>query len=765
MDRDFMEKCRLLKQHFTKLTLADTETAQSRQETDIADDIINDAKKLLFYEQLDALSDQDIARLRQNSLLKYAKTLENYIPKGRKNKAYLTQPIRSFGSNLHTIPETQSENKENDEMWEETQMNLEEMKNIHEERKMKQQSTNALMKEQSEELFCTNIYANDELEDIMEQYEDYFQTSVQMTDKYYNKQRKMEDMKNDCAKYYNLRTKIDDEIEAMRRECSDMEVMMRNLHGKENRKIGKECKKVEKEVRFLEEPIQEKKEILEETDGTERRKEKVDAFKNIPELQIIPQPKTNIIQLLDIKKLQLENSDNQTFDPPLTNNEPLLKSTLTKWRNFAAVKKRDRAKSKTNTKKIENFLENLQKFKLSKSKSDLDAVEKHKNESISVKTKPKSSSSVETKVGSFEHRFKAQKDIIAMQKAKLAEQNKLIEELKLTRIQKEARESLEKAQNELQKTVQQSSKYKYRLKQPEPIIEEPADDPIGVAFSLNLSKAPKLVQLMEERAKEREDKRMLIKERKRLIEDEKKRLAEEAIERKTREESEEKQQRLERMKRQREMTRQMEMRRQWEKKRFITINQLACEHYKKKLMKNYGMKHFRMLVYNVKIKLEIGKRFYENNIIMRCYYSWKKRAQAIVAVKNDRAVSLCEYKMKLRATKGLKKVTACQDEILYEAVQRKQVAIDRYEMNLQSKVFIYWHRLICEYHIQYKINAQKAENHYKRILLFQCLHCWRSLPDVMKIQRLQNERKRKWRLRVAEILSDYDPLKCYDNTF
>lgn len=51
---------------------------------------------------------------------------------------------------------------------------------------------------------------------------------------------------------------------------------------------------------------------------------------------------------------------------------------------------------------------------------------------------------------------------------------------------------------------------------------------------------------------------------------------------------------------------------------------------------------------------------------------------------------------------------------------------------------------------------------YFRVLLFQCLHNWRSLPDIMRIERIQNERKRKWRLRVAEILSDYDPLKCYD---
>lgn len=32
----------------------------------------------------------------------------------------------------------------------------------------------------------------------------------------------------------------------------------------------------------------------------------------------------------------------------------------------------------------------------------------------------------------------------------------------------------------------------------------------------------------------------------------------------------------------------------------------------------------------------------------------------------------------------------------------------------------------------------------------------------MEIERVQNERKIKWRLRVAEILSDYDPLKDYE---
>lgn len=545
---------------------------------------------------------------------------------------------------------------------------FEEMKNTYEDRNMKQQFSNKEekiehTKEESPKM-CNSINVEDELEDMLKQYEEYFEIPMKVTDKYY-KQSKKETMKNDCEKYYNIRTKIDDEIEAMRKECADMEAVMRTMKEKEKIKIVKDCKKVEKEVRFLQEPIDN---ITEKKDNIcikekQRNKAKLDEFKNIPELKITPQAKANIVELLEIKKLQIEKTDNQTFDTPIINNDVILKSTLMKWRNFVRENKTSRVKTKSNNKKIENFLENIQKFKLSnsqKSKSDLHSSDKEKNDTISVKTKPKSSSSLETKVSSFEHRFKAQKDIIAMQKAKLAEQNKLIEELKLTKIQKEARQSLEKAQSELQKTAKLSSKYKYRAKpEPKAVIEEVVEDPIGVAFSLNLSKAPKLVQMMEERAKEREEKRILIKERKRIIEEEKKRLVEEQIQRKMQEESEEKQQRIEKMKRQRELTRQLEIRRQLEKKRFITINQLAHEHYKRKLMKNYGMKHFRMLVYNVKINLEIGKRFYEHNIVIRCYRSWKMYAKGIIAEKTNRADNLYEYKMKRKLMKSWKKVSRC----------------------------------------------------------------------------------------------------------
>lgn len=49
-----------------------------------------------------------------------------------------------------------------------------------------------------------------------------------------------------------------------------------------------------------------------------------------------------------------------------------------------------------------------------------------------------------------------------------------------------------------------------------------------------------------------------------------------------------------------------------------------------------------------------------------------------------------------------------------------------------------------------------------RLILFQSFESWRSFPALMEIERIQNERKRKWRLRVAQILSDYDPLKNYE---
>lgn len=43
-----------------------------------------------------------------------------------------------------------------------------------------------------------------------------------------------------------------------------------------------------------------------------------------------------------------------------------------------------------------------------------------------------------------------------------------------------------------------------------------------------------------------------------------------------------------------------------------------------------------------------------------------------------------------------------------------QVAEDLYDMRLQSKVFIYWHRIICQQQMTEIKNTQIANRHYNR---------------------------------------------------
>lgn len=367
---------------------------------------------------------------------------------------------------------------------------------------------------------------------------------------------------------------------------------------------------------------------------------------DVLELNIMPQCQNSIENLLQIKKMNLEdNVLTNNFDEVLivSNTEnskmELLKKSVNKWKTVITKKNNNYEKTENqplnkHNKKIDDFLQNIQKYQ-AKSKSATNVkLEKTKEE----EKKPKSSTSLDNKISSYQYRFKAQKNIIEMQKEKLQEQVKIIEELKLNKIYQQASDSLKEAQ----KTKRSLSPQK--VKQVKKKVNEENDkeenERTNQNPSLYFTKAPKIVVQMEERAKEREEKRLIIKERRRLIEEDKKKQMELVLQKKMRDEMEERDKQKEKMRVQRERVRQLEIKRQQDKKRYIELNEIAQRHYKIKLMKNNGMDHFKMLIFRIRINMEIAKRFYENNLIINCFKIWKTFTQKEICYKNELADEL-----------------------------------------------------------------------------------------------------------------------------
>lgn len=375
----------------------------------------------------------------------------------------------------------------------------------------------------------------------------------------------------------------------------------------------------------------------------ESKRNEAENKKNIPELNVIPQVQNSIENLLQIKKLNLEENETNNFDVVSNYTEnskiKLMQKSVNKWKTVITEKNNDYEKTENQPhnkyyKKIDDFLQNIQKYQKSKSATNVEQLKTQEEEK-----KPKSSTNLDNKISSYQYRFKAQKNIIEMQKEKLQEQTKIIEELKLNKIYQQASVSLKEAEKTKRSLSPQKVKQiKKKLieendikKENEAIIENP---------SLHFTKAPKIVMQMEERAKEREEKRLIIKERRRLIEEEKKKQAELVLQKKIRDEIEERDKQKEKMRAQRDRVRQLEIKRQLEKKRYIELNEIAYRHYRIKLMKKNGMDHFKMLIFRIRINMEIAKRFYENNLIMNCFKIWKHFAKKEICSKNELADEL-----------------------------------------------------------------------------------------------------------------------------
>lgn len=85
----------------------------------------------------------------------------------------------------------------------------------------------------------------------------------------------------------------------------------------------------------------------------------------------------------------------------------------------------------------------------------------------------------------------------------------------MRKINEEAKKSLETCQGIYEETIKGSTNYKYKAKLMQDDTKKLNEDEKGLHMSVSFQKAPKIVKMMEERARLREEKRLLIKERKR----------------------------------------------------------------------------------------------------------------------------------------------------------------------------------------------------------------------------------------------------------
>lgn len=293
----------------------------------------------------------------------------------------------------------------------------------------------------------------------------------------------------------------------------------------------------------------------------------------------------------------------------------LLKQYFNKWKTHH--KMASESQNESTVQKIDVLISELHRMKAKRKKfvrSNSDAVD-------AKKQKGNVAAEAKNVVGGsecFKNRFKTQKDIIVLQKAKLEQQSRIIEDLKLGIIKDELSKSLEHTKVELKQIFSKSpNKLKNKMASSGIKIEDTL-----ATFIVSSSKAPKFLQQMERRALERARNREIIRERKRLIDEEKQRIFEEALEQKRKQDEEEKRRNLEAIKeRQREELERQKIIQANKEKYFADLKK-AILFYKKRILRRcfWRLQHNVYIARNNVLKAE---SLYEKSFKQHAFKCWK----------------------------------------------------------------------------------------------------------------------------------------------
>lgn len=309
----------------------------------------------------------------------------------------------------------------------------------------------------------------------------------------------------------------------------------------------------------------------------------------------------------------------------------LLKQYFNKWNLHH--KMASESQNESTVQKIDTLISELHRMKTKRKKfirsnSDAVGVKKQKG---NVVTEAKN---VATGSECFKNRFKTQKDIIVLQKAKLEEQSRIIQDLKLGIIKDELSKSLEHTKVELKQIFSKSpnNKLKNKMASSSGIKIE---DTLAT-FIVSSSKAPKFLQQMERRALERARNREIIRERKRLIDEEKQRIFEEALEQKRQQDEEEKRRNLEAIKeRQREELERQKIIQANKEKYFADLKK-AISFYKRRIIRRcfWRLQHNVYIARNNVLKAE---SLYEKSLKQYAFKCWKKNLVVKYQKENEKA--------------------------------------------------------------------------------------------------------------------------------
>lgn len=78
-------------------------------------------------------------------------------------------------------------------------------------------------------------------------------------------------------------------------------------------------------------------------------------------------------------------------------------------------------------------------------------------------------------------------------------------------------------------------------------------------------------------------------------------------------------------------------------------------------------------------------------------------------------------------------------------------------MRLSESVFRHWDNFTRHQRCIEEVKIRQAEAHYNWHLKWRVIEHWQRLHAILQLERETDERRQKWRLKIWELLPDYQP--------
>ncbi|KAJ8413171.1 hypothetical protein AAFF_G00091670 [Aldrovandia affinis] len=257
-----------------------------------------------------------------------------------------------------------------------------------------------------------------------------------------------------------------------------------------------------------------------------------------------------------------------------------------------------------------------------------------------------------------------------------------------------------------------------------------------------------LVTAMEERARQRAERRREVEEVKRQKEDEKQALMRAELEQRQREEEEERKRKAEKRKEEKRQQREREMEKQHRVEQELKMQVRAVEHHRRVLLRQRGLAPWKRLLEKSHFHSQLAQDHHRVSLLRCCLLSWVQITAESLAEKEACATHLYQHTLLRRSLHfwlKLKDHSAAQEmqaERCFQAQTLRRTFMALLDHTTRER-FAAWDR------------EKQALEYWHRCMVRRCFQAWQGLPLLLRQEKEKEARRKHLRRQVADILPDF----------